>query len=133
MGPRILLAEDHRMNQIATQALLESLGYQVLAVADGAEAVQAYAEGYFDLIIMDCQMPGMDGYQATAQIRRLQAERACARTPIIGLSGRCLSGDRDAAIAQGMDAYVTKPPSIRLLTSVLQEWVAPAVIPPRRP
>jgi CheY-like chemotaxis protein len=124
MAPRILLADDHKMNRLATQALLESMGYQVFAVGDGAEAVEAYAEGYFDLILMDCQMPGMDGYEATARIRRFQAERSCARTPIIGLSGRSLSGDRDTAIAKGMDAYLTKPPSIKLLASVLQEWAS---------
>jgi CheY-like chemotaxis protein len=125
MAPRVLLADDHKMNRLATQALLESMGYQVLAVGDGAAAVEAYTSGDFDLILMDCQMPGMDGFEATAQIRRQQAQSARARTPIIGLSGRSLSGDRDAAIAQGMDAYVTKPPSVKVLASLLQELSPP--------
>ena len=125
MTLRILLADDHAMNRHATQALLESMGYQVFAVSDGAEAVDAYTHDHFDLILMDCQMPGVDGFEATAQIRRYQAESACVRTPIIGLSGRSLSGDREAAIAQGMDAYVTKPPSIKVLASVLAEWASP--------
>ena len=124
MAPRILLADDHKMNRLATQALLESLGYQVLAVGDGIEAVDAYARDHFDLILMDCQMPGMDGYEATEQIRRYQVESTCTRTPIIGLSGRSLSSDRDAAIAKGMDAYLTKPPSIKLLASVLEQWMS---------
>jgi CheY-like chemotaxis protein len=125
MAPRVLLADDHKMNRLATQALLESMGYTVLAVPDGETAVEAYASGDFDLILMDCQMPGIDGYEATAQIRRHQAKSARARTPIIGLSGRSLSGDRDAAIAKGMDAYVTKPPSVKLLASLLQELASP--------
>ena len=69
-------------------------------------------------------MPGVDGFEATAQIRRYQAESACIRTPIVGLSGRSLSSDREAAIAKGMDAYLTKPPSIKVLASVLEEWVS---------
>jgi CheY-like chemotaxis protein len=112
------------MNRLATQALLESLGYQVFAVSDGAEAVEAYTRGSFDLVLMDCQMPGVDGYEATAQIRRYQAESTCTRTPIIGLSGRALSSDQDVALARGMDAYLTKPPSIKLLASVLEQWVS---------
>ena len=116
------------MNRLATQVLLESMGYQVLGVGDGAAAVEAYTSGDFDLILMDCQMPGMDGFEATAQIRRQQAKSARARTPIIGLSGRSLSRDRDAAIAQGMDAYVTKPPSVKLLASLLQELASPDAI-----
>jgi CheY-like chemotaxis protein len=128
MALRILLADDHKMNRLATQALLESMGYQVLAVNDGAEAVDAYTHGQFDLILMDCQMPGMDGFEATAEIRRYQAESTCVRTPIIGLSGRSLSGDREAALALGMDDYVTKPPSIKVLASVLAEWAPPDAI-----
>ncbi|MCW3035746.1 MAG: multi-sensor hybrid histidine kinase [Actinobacteria bacterium] len=125
MPIRILLADDHKMNRHATQALLESMGYEVIGVGGGAEAVDAYTRGQFDLILMDCQMPGVDGFEATAQIRRYQDESTCVRTPIIGLSGRSLSGDRDAAIAKGMDAYVTKPPSIKVLASVLAEWASP--------
>jgi CheY-like chemotaxis protein len=116
------------MNRFATQALLESMGYQVIAVGDGDEAVEAYTSDDFDLILMDCQMPRMDGFEATAQIRRQQAQTARARTPIIGLSGRSLSSDRDAAIALGMDDYVTKPPSVKRLTSLLQELASPGGI-----
>jgi len=128
MAPRVLLADDHKMNRFATQALLESMGYQVLAVGDGDEAVDAYTSEDFDLIVMDCQMPRMDGFEATAQIRRQQAQTARPRTPIIGLSGRSLTSDRDAAIAQGMDDYVTKPPSVKRLASLLQELASPGGI-----
>ena len=121
MPQRILLADDHAMIRVATQALLESLGYQVLAVTDGAEAVEACTGEDFDLILMDCQMPVMDGYEATARIRRYQAETDSDHTPIIGLSGRTLNADGDAAIASGMDDYLTKPANIPLLTSVLEE------------
>jgi CheY-like chemotaxis protein len=122
LAARILLAEDDKMNQIAMHSLLEKLGYQVLSVAHGREAVEAYAAGDFDAILMDCQMPGMDGFEATAHIRRQQV--GSAPIPIIGLSGRALPCDRDEAIALGMDAYLTKPVSIRDLVSTLEQWTS---------
>ena len=122
MAARILLAEDNKMNQIAMQSLLERLGYQVLSVGHGREAVEAYAAGDFDAVLMDCQMPEMDGFEATAHIRRQQV--GSVPIPIIGLSGRALPSDRDAAIALGMDAYLTKPVSIQDLVSTLEQWTS---------
>jgi two-component system sensor histidine kinase/response regulator len=122
MAARILLAEDNKMNQIAMQSLLERLGYEVLSVANGREGVEAYAAGHFDAVLMDCQMPGMDGFEATAHIRRQQVGNA--PIPIIGLSGRALRCDKDEAIALGMDAYLTKPVSIRDLLSTLEHWTS---------
>jgi CheY-like chemotaxis protein len=122
MAARILLAEDNKMNQVAMHSLLEKLGYHVLSVDHGREAVEAYAAGDFDAVLMDCQMPGMDGFEATAHIRRQQV--GSAPIPIIGLSGRALPSDRDQAIAQGMDAYLTKPVSIGDLVSTLEQWTS---------
>lgn len=123
MNHRILLAEDNRLSRLATTGILERLGYEVVGVGDGRQAVDVEATGDFDAIVMDCQMPGMDGFRATAEIRRRQADGHRPRTPIIGLSGRSLEGDSDAAIAKGMDAYVTKPFKVRDLQAALEQLV----------
>jgi CheY-like chemotaxis protein len=126
MTQRILIVDDHRMSRLATQRILERLGYEVVAVGDGREAVDAEATGGFDAVLMDCQMPGMDGFQATAEIRRREVERGSARTPIVGLSARAMEGDSDSALAKGMDGYLTKPLSVQELRAALQRWVLPA-------
>ncbi len=126
MNKRILLADDNRLSRLATHGILEKLGYQVVIVGDGRQAVDAEASGDFDAIIMDCQMPGMDGFQATSEIRRRQADGHYPRTPIIGLSARAMEGDSEAAIAKGMDAYVTKPFKVKELQAALQKWVTRA-------
>ena len=123
MVHRILLAEDERLSRLATQRVLERLGYHVVGVADGKEAVDAEATGAFDAVIMDCQMPNMDGFKATEAIRERQAKAGHSRTPIIGLSGRSMDGDREAALAKGMDGYLTKPFSVHDLRVTLEEWV----------
>lgn len=123
MDHRILLAEDDRLSRLATHSILERLGYHVVGVGDGCEAVSAEATSEFDAVVMDCQMPKMDGFQATAEIRRRQGAADCARTPIIGLSARALEGDSDAAIAKGMDAYLTKPLNVRELRAALEQWL----------
>jgi CheY-like chemotaxis protein len=123
MGRRILLAEDERLSRLSTQRVLETLGYEVVGVADGEEAVDVEASGAFDAVIMDCQMPRMDGFQATAAIRRRESETGTARTPIIGLSGRAMQGDSDAALAKGMDGYLTKPFTVPELKHALEQWV----------
>lgn len=120
MDHRILLADDHRLNRLASLGLLEKLGYDVVVVGDGKEAVDAEVMGGFDAIVMDCQMPRMDGFQATVEIRRREVTARRARTPIIGLSARAMEGDREAAIAKGMDAYLTKPVRVRELRAVLE-------------
>lgn len=124
MGHRILLVEDNGLSRLATHSILEKLGYQVLGVRDGCEAVTAEALGDFQAVVMDCQMPRMDGFQATAEIRRREAAEQSARTPIIGLSGRAMEGDHDAAIAKGMDAYLMKPVMVGELRAALEQWTA---------
>lgn len=132
MDHRILLADDRRLNRLASLGILEKLGYEVVVVGDGKEAVDAEATGDFDAIVMDCQMPRMDGFQATAEIRRRQVTAGCARTPIIGLSARAMEGDREAAIAKGMDAYLTKPVSVGELRTVLELCLLDGDSPHRR-
>ncbi len=125
---QILIVDDERLSRFLTQSILEKLGFEVTVVDDGQGAVEAEAAGDFDAIIMDCQMPRMDGFQATAAIRRREVDSLGTRTPIIGLSARNLEGDDEVAIAKGMDAYVTKPVSIRKMRAALdQVSVRPAI------
>jgi CheY-like chemotaxis protein len=104
---RILLAEDNPVNQKVASRLLEKLDYQVEVVADGRAAVSAWQKGQFDLILMDCQMPHMDGYEATREVRRL--EDGQGRTPIVALTANAMKGDEERCIASGMDGFVSKP------------------------
>ena len=123
MAHRILLAEDDRLSRLSTHRILEKLGYEVEGVGDGQAAVEAEATGDFDAVIMDCQMPRMDGFQATAAIRRRQVASDGPRIPIIGLSARAMEGDGEAAIAKGMDVYLTKPYKVSTLQAALELWI----------
>jgi two-component system, sensor histidine kinase and response regulator len=105
---RILLAEDNPVNRLVAVRLLEKRGFRVTAVADGFAAVAAWERETFDVVLMDVQMPGMDGLEATAAIRVRESVRG-ARTPIIALTAHAMRGDEERCLAAGMDAYVSKP------------------------
>jgi PAS domain S-box-containing protein len=106
-GNQILLAEDNPVNQKVAVRLLEKLDYRVDVVADGRAAVAAWQAGTFDLILMDCQMPQMDGYAATREIRKL--EGSTRHIPIVALTAHAMKGDEEKCRAAGMDGYLTKP------------------------
>jgi len=117
----ILLVEDNLVNQRVAQGMLQRLGFEVEVVENGFEAVKANREGSFSLILMDCQMPVMDGFEATQTIRE-QERPTGRRTPIIALTAHALQGDRDECIAAGMDDYLTKPIQITVLQATLERW-----------
>ena len=119
--PLILLIDDERVSRFTTQSVLEKLGFEVETLDDGRSAAEAEATGQYVAVIMDCQMPFVDGFEATAAIRRHQHQSHGRRTPIIGLSARSMAGDEDAALAKGMDVYLTKPVSARRLQAALDQ------------
>jgi len=108
----ILLAEDHALNQEVAEQMLRAAGYSVEAVADGRAAVEAACSGRFDLVLMDCLMPMMDGFEATASLREHEQRNgvdAARRLPIVALTANAMKGDVEACLAAGMDDYVAKP------------------------
>ncbi|MCC6391296.1 MAG: response regulator [Bryobacterales bacterium] len=117
----ILLVEDNPVNQRIAQRLLEKTGHQVVAAPDGESALREWQAKPFDAIFMDCQMPGMDGYTATAEIRRREADGH--RIPIIALTAGAMKGERERCLAAGMDDYLTKPIDLAELNRILISWV----------
>jgi signal transduction histidine kinase/CheY-like chemotaxis protein len=120
---RILLVEDNPANLRVTQALLETLGCEVRTAINGLQAVAAYREGVFDLVLMDCQMPEMDGYQATGAIRQVEAMLG-RFTPIVALTAHAMDGSRAECLAAGMNDQLSKPLTLAALTSKLLEWLS---------
>jgi two-component system, sensor histidine kinase and response regulator len=121
-GLRLLLAEDNAVNQRLAVSLLEKRGHQVVVAANGREALATLDGLPFDAVLMDVQMPEMDGFEATVAIRARDAA-AGAHTPIIAMTAHALKGDRDRCLEAGMDAYVSKPLRPQALFEVLERLV----------
>ncbi len=123
-GKQILVVEDNRANQQVAIGMLERLGCKVEVVASGLEAVEAHVRQQFDLVLMDCHMPEMDGYEATGRIRALRGTKS--KTPIVAMTADVREGDSDRCFAAGMDDYLPKPIRLDSLRKVLEHWLCQA-------
>ncbi len=120
-GERVLVVEDNAVNRDVARGLLEGLGCQVDVAADGQEALEAWEQAAYDVVLMDCQMPGMDGFEATRRIR-FAVRPSGRRVPIVALTADALNGSRERCLASGMDDYLTKPVSFALLRDAVERW-----------
>ncbi len=119
---RVLLAEDNAINQRIARVMLERAGCEVTLVEDGAAAVEAFQRDTWDLVFMDCQMPELDGYEATARIRALEAAQGLHRTPVVAMTANVMPEDRRRCLAAGMDDHVAKPAKAVDLERALLKW-----------
>jgi len=120
-GKRVLVADDYFVNQEVTQDILELMEFEVEVAENGKEAFEKHQASKFDLILMDIQMPEMDGFEATKAIR--SEENQEKHTPIIALTANALTGDREKCIDAGMDDYITKPIEADKLEEILQKYL----------
>ena len=125
----VLVAEDNAVNQLVLQAMLQNLGCKVDVVADGAAAIEAVGARRYDLVFMDCHMPGTDGYAAARGIRSREHAGGAPRVPIVALTAAALAEDRDKCFAAGMDDFLSKPVNMPLLGAMLRRWVGTASAP----
>ena len=126
-APKVLCVDDNPANLLLVQTLLEDMGAKVLAVESGYAAVKAVQTETFDLVLMDVQMPGMDGRQSTEAIRQWESERHCTPLPIVALTAHAMANEKRALLQSGMDDYLTKPISERQLAQVVLKWTGLAL------
>ncbi len=127
LAARVLLAEDNKVNQKVATRMLGRLGCTVVVATNGREALEQVLTGEFDAVLMDCQMPEMDGYEASRRIRGLTGD--VARIPIVAMTANAMEGDREKCLDAGMDDYISKPVKIADLSRVLRHWTAGAPAP----
>lgn len=120
-GKKILVAEDYFINQEVTQDILELMDFTVDVAENGREAIEMFRLKNYDAVLMDIQMPEMDGYEATAKIRELEGN--CRHTPIIALTANALEGDREKCVEAGMDDYISKPIEAVKLEEILRKYI----------
>jgi signal transduction histidine kinase/CheY-like chemotaxis protein len=130
---RVLLAEDNLVNALVAEAALQKIGLEVQVVPDGASAVEAFAQNRPEFVLLDCQMPVMDGFEAARRMRALEAERAWPRTPLIALTANALAGDREASLAAGMDEHLAKPFREEQLRELLRRYLTVSPAPSTDP
>ena len=119
----VLVAEDNPVNQKVAVRTLEKLGYRAQIASNGREALDALESGEFDLVLMDCQMPEVDGFEATRTIRAREASSGAPRRPIVAMTANAMSGDRELCLAAGMDDYIAKPFNPQDLLKIIERWV----------
>ncbi|HEX8180227.1 MAG TPA: response regulator [Pyrinomonadaceae bacterium] len=122
-GGRILVAEDHLVNQKVLLHQLSELGYEADAVANGWQVLDALHKNSYDLVLMDCQMPGLDGYETTAEIRRREGDMH--HTPVVAVTAHAFESDRQKCLATGMDDYIAKPVNPQTLKTIIERWLKP--------
>jgi CheY-like chemotaxis protein len=118
---KILIAEDNVINQLVAKGLIERLGHEVTVVGNGQEAIAVVAQEKFDLILMDVQMPVLDGYSATKEIRRMETELG-KRTPVVALTAYAMQEERENCISAGMDDFLSKPIAPAALRQMLERY-----------
>ena len=122
-GGRVLVVEDNAINRMVVEDLLAGLGLTTATAENGSEAVEMLAASHFDLVLMDCQMPVMDGYEATGWIRRGEAGAGNTAIPVIALTANAMAGDREKCLAAGMNDYLPKPVVVAQLAAMLARWL----------
>src|SRR5262249_22198076 len=122
---KVLLVEDNDVNREVALGMLETMNCVIACAADGRQALEMIEKNYFDVVLMDCQMPVMDGFEATREIRRIEASSVNARhLPIIAITANAMKGDRERCLEQGMDDYVPKPVRLDTLRAALERYHA---------
>jgi len=129
LGPNILLVEDNPVNREVAVGMLESLGCATDTAENGWTALKAMNAATYDAVLMDCQMPVMDGLAATGEIRRREQASGAARVPIIALTANAMEGDRERCLAAGMDDFLSKPFTQQQLATLLRRWLALRALP----
>ena len=129
---RLLLAEDNEINQLVAISQLEAMGYRVDAVGNGLEVLKALKGGSYDAILMDCQMPQLDGYETAAKIRELEGAASSKPIPIIAVTAHAMKGDREKCLAVGMNDYISKPFKQEDLRDMLGRWLSSAGASPSK-
>lgn len=119
---KILVAEDNPINQKVIRIILERSGCEFEIANDGLVALQKFKTGDYNLVLMDCQMPNLDGLQTSVQIRDYESLNSKIRTPIIAMTANAMMGDRERCMSVGMDDFLAKPFKSNELTSILQRW-----------
>ncbi|MGL4209584.1 MAG: response regulator, partial [Candidatus Adiutrix sp.] len=128
MGPqprqmRLLLVEDSLVNQVVAMGFLKRLGYPCELAQNGLEAISCLSRTNYDLVFMDCQMPEMDGYEATTFIRSGKSGALNTLVPIVAMTAHAMSGDREKCLSVGMDDYISKPINPKKLQEILDKWL----------